>query len=66
MIEMKVVIINFLNNCGLLGAPGSLPLKSLDLLLSVLIFMGRAIKSMSHHITKNIIIDPVRPKLNFF
>ena len=66
MTEMKVVIINFINNCGLLGAPGSLPSKSLDLLTLVLIFIGKAIKRISHQIIRNSIIDPVRPKSNFF
>ena len=62
MIEMIVVIKNFLNICGLLGAPVSLPPSTIFSAVS-LIFKGRTIKSNNHHINKNRIIDPAIPNV---
>ena len=62
MIEMIVVIKNFLNICGLLGAPVSLPPSTIFSAVS-LIFKGRTIKSNNHHINKNRIIDPAMPNV---
>ncbi len=59
-IDTIVVIRNFLNNCGLLGAPGSSP--SIPLVASLfLILIGRDRKNINHQIKRNIIIDPVIP-----
>jgi len=63
--ETTVVIRNFLNNCGLLGAPGSSPSIFFPG-LPFLILIGRDIKKITHHINKSKIIDPVIPNLNFF
>ena len=58
--ETNVVIKNFLNICGLLGAPGSSP--SIPLVASLfLILIGRDRKNINHQIKRNIIIDPVIP-----
>jgi hypothetical protein len=62
MIEMIVVIINFLNICGLLGAPVSLPPSTIFSALS-LIFNGRTMNIISHQINKNRTIDPAIPKI---
>ena len=64
-IETTVVIKNFLNNCGLLGAPGSSPsIQFPDLLFFILI--GSDMKKINHQINKKMIIEPVIPKLYFF
>jgi hypothetical protein len=62
MIEMIVVIRNFLNICGLLGAPVSLP-SSITFSALSLIFNGKTMNSISHQINKNIIIEPAMPKI---
>ena len=64
--EMKVVNRNFKNICGLLGAPGSSIPALPAFFLLFLIFNGRDIKKITHHINKSKIIDPVIPNLNFF
>ncbi len=59
-IDTIVVTRNFLNNCGLLGAPGSSP--SIPLVASLfLMLIGRDRKNINHQIKRNIIIDPVIP-----
>jgi hypothetical protein len=61
MIEMIVVIKNFLKICGLLGAPVSLPPSTNFSALS-LIFNGKTMNIISHQINKNRTIDPAIPK----
>ena len=64
--EIKVVNTNFKNICGLLGAPGSsMPTLSAFFLL-FRIFIGSDMKKITHHISKNKIIEPVIPNLYFF
>ncbi len=63
--ETTVVIRNFLNNCGLLGAPGSSPSIFFPG-LPFLILIGRDIKKINHQISKKMMIEPVIPKLYFF
>ena len=72
MIEMIVVIKNFLNICGLLGAPVSLPPSIFFSALS-LILSGSTVNKSNHQINKNRInregtkkesqIDPANPKI---
>ena len=59
-------MMNFFNNCGLLGAPRSFPSYSviLEALLSILI--GNKINNISHQIIRKRIIEPVSPNLSFF
>jgi len=58
--EIKVVIRNFQNICGLLGAPGSSPsLTFSGLVLCILI--GKDIKKINHQISRKMIIEPVKP-----
>ena len=61
MIEMIVVIKNFLNICGLLGAPVSLPPSTFFSALSLML-SGSTVNKSNHQINKNRIIDPANPK----
>ena len=64
--EIKVVNRNFKKICGLLGDPGSsIPVLSVFFLL-FLILIGREMKKIIHHNSRNKIIDPVMPNLYFF
>ena len=58
--ETNVVIRNFLNICGLLGAPGSSPSIGI-FLFELLILIGSDKKKTSHQIRRKIIIEPVMP-----
>ena len=58
--ETNVVIRNFLNICGLLGAPGSSPSIAI-FLFELLMFIGSDKKKISHQIRRKIIIEPVMP-----
>ena len=58
--ETNVVIRNFLNICGLLGAPGSSPSIGI-FLLELLMLIGSDKKKISHQIRRKIIIEPVMP-----
>ena len=58
--ETNVVIINFLNICGLLGAPGSSPSIAI-FLFELLMFIGSDKKKITHPIRRKIIIEPVMP-----